>query len=389
MTALPTAWAPALGLWKTRLQPILSAAGHSLAVNKERTELIVARARLVAGALSVLILAWILVDLAVFELETALALAHGRLVASAVFALIAVRPYPALNLGAAYQALLLLFLVLVGFFGYVNTVFAAAPGPLPPLATTYVFFLFAVAAGVSLFPLTILESVFMTVPLLAGMALAAFMPNGPLRDEIHLGTLWLLVLIAVIGGVAALAQLHLLIRVVDQTTRDGLTGALTRRFALSFLSLTFPAAVRADTKLALVFIDLDRFKAVNDRFGHEAGDAVLRNAAQALLRVARSQDLVVRWGGEEFLVVLPGTDAAGAVRFIERLQTAGLGMRPDGTIQTASVGIAERSVDRAPTLNALVDLADRRMYAAKTAGRNRWTDVGGAIHLFQPSRGAA
>jgi len=123
--------------------------------------------------------------------------------------------------------------------------------------------------------------------------------------------------------------------------------------------------------LSLVFVDLDHFKLVNDRYGHEEGDRVLHNAAEALQKTLRQSDIVVRWGGEEFLVIMPETDGAGAISALKRLRTNGLGLRPDGTPQTASIGLAECLSDNLATYSELIELADHRMYQAKASGRDR------------------
>ncbi len=81
--------------------------------------------------------------------------------------------------------------------------------------------------------------------------------------------------------------------------------------------------------------------------------------------------MAIRWGGEEFVVLMPNTTAAGALVALERLGASGLGARPDGSAQTASIGLAERRVDAAGDGQQLVDMADTRMYAAKESGRNR------------------
>jgi hypothetical protein len=98
--------------------------------------------------------------------------------------------------------------------------------------------------------------------------------------------------------------------------------------------------------LAVAFLDLDQFKKVNDGWGHDAGDAVLGTAAERMRKCLRSQDALIRWGGEEFLIVLPNTDHDGARRMVARVAEHGLGPRPDGTPQTASIGIAELKHDR-------------------------------------------
>lgn len=143
------------------------------------------------------------------------------------------------------------------------------------------------------------------------------------------------------------------------------------------LRLQFAASQRTDQPLSVVFIDLDRFKTINDGFGHEEGDRVLRGAAMTIRDSLRGADMLARWGGEEFVVVMPNTDVVGAVAAVERLAARGLGPRPDGTAQTCSMGVAEWRGDGVADWQALVDKADQRMYRAKQRGRDQviWNDA--------------
>lgn len=95
-------------------------------------------------------------------------------------------------------------------------------------------------------------------------------------------------------------------------------------------------------------------------------------AVDAVRRTLRGGDALVRWGGEEFLVVLPNTDSASAIALLQRLRASGLGLRPDGARITASYGIAERTFDCARDGQRLIEIADRRMYQAKHSGKDRW-----------------
>jgi diguanylate cyclase (GGDEF)-like protein len=120
-------------------------------------------------------------------------------------------------------------------------------------------------------------------------------------------------------------------------------------------------------------LDLDHFKTVNDRFGHQTGDEVLMRVAALLLGALRGQDVVVRTGGEEFVLLMPQTDANAAATACERLCTA---IRDEpwdriaaGMTLTASIGAA--TAETAGDLRALTELADQRLYAAKRAGRDR------------------
>ena len=111
---------------------------------------------------------------------------------------------------------------------------------------------------------------------------------------------------------------------------------------------------------------------MNDEFGHEVGDGVLAAAAAALREITRDSDVAIRWGGEEFVVVLPDTTSTDAVTLIQRLRASSLGTLPDGRRITVSIGVAELRADGVQSAAALVSLADHRMYLAKQAGRNRY-----------------
>ncbi len=156
---------------------------------------------------------------------------------------------------------------------------------------------------------------------------------------------------------------------------DVLTGLYNRRFIEELLMLETARALRDRNQVAVVIFDLDHFKAVNDTYGHQAGDAVLAEAAVRLRRGVRSSDVLGRWGGEEFLLVLRGADDADAVGIAQRARrelSAHPIRLPDGqtTIVTASAGVSclpRHGMDA----DSLLWQADQALYAAKEAGRDR------------------
>jgi diguanylate cyclase (GGDEF)-like protein len=154
---------------------------------------------------------------------------------------------------------------------------------------------------------------------------------------------------------------------------DGLTGLAAYRVMHDRLSYEVERSKRSLEGFAVLFIDLDHFKQVNDGYGHEAGNLVLKAVAREIRSAIRASDLAARYGGDEFVVILTRTDLPGANRVAEAIRAGieGVGRRlgyPVGQV-TASVGVAEYDVRR-PHEGDLLVQADRALYQAKSQGRN-------------------
>jgi diguanylate cyclase (GGDEF)-like protein len=159
---------------------------------------------------------------------------------------------------------------------------------------------------------------------------------------------------------------------LDRLARvDSLTGVRNRRDIEERLTAALSTADRHESSLAVLLIDIDHFKHVNDTQGHQAGDAVLTATAQTIGSMLRTEDTLGRWGGEEFLAVLPDTDADGAVAIAERLRArvakAGPGSSDPGAAITVTIGAA---VWTSGGLDDLISRADHALYTGKAAGRN-------------------
>lgn len=176
----------------------------------------------------------------------------------------------------------------------------------------------------------------------------------------------------------ALDNARLADRLREMSCRDGLTRLLNHRAIYERLAEEADRAARYGEMLAIVLADIDRFKRVNDSHGHSVGDTVLRVVAGALRSNLRACDALGRYGGEEFLAILPSTDLAGAVRVADRMRRllARTRVPGGGTVGkirvTASFGVAcLAELPEGGRVEQLVDLADHRLYAAKHRGRNR------------------
>ena len=170
----------------------------------------------------------------------------------------------------------------------------------------------------------------------------------------------------------AIRNVQLFAEVRDNSLRDVLTGCFNRAHALEILDAELSRARRSTAPLSVVMFDVDHFKKINDAYGHACGDAVLAAVGQRIRHVLRRSDIRCRYGGDEFLVILPETPDAGALRVgewlrseIEQIQV----QSPERVKPTISVGVATAHPGEM-TAAALVDRADRALYDAKAAGRN-------------------
>jgi diguanylate cyclase (GGDEF)-like protein len=186
---------------------------------------------------------------------------------------------------------------------------------------------------------------------------------------------------AILAGICVITLLSYILlagqrhrrQLVDLASHDGLTGLPNRRRCVEVATEALRAAVEGHSPLTIGLIDLDYFKLINDRYGHAAGDAVLKDFAKVGRNSLRATDFLGRWGGEEFIVVLPGITLDVAMLSIERLRTASLGIKlpdgPDPMRVSFSAGLA--TLDSGiKTLDDIIAQADVALYEAKSNGRD-------------------
>lgn len=200
---------------------------------------------------------------------------------------------------------------------------------------------------------------------------ADLMTAGPLHALSFL-SIFLLLMMASFGCVWMITM-YQSIDLEHQARTDPLTGALNRLALAESIARELSRAQRNGRPLSLLMFDLDFFKQLNDRLGHQAGDAALKHVAAATLHQLRASDLLARYGGEEFVIVLPDTGKDRALDTAERLrrQVESLGIRSGNEASlTASYGVATYPAD-GDDFDSLVASADAALYNAKQAGRNR------------------
>ncbi len=161
----------------------------------------------------------------------------------------------------------------------------------------------------------------------------------------------------------------------ELSNTDPLTQLANRRFLMQFLEREFPRSERGHHQLSLVMADIDHFKKVNDTYGHQQGDLVLKAVAGAFLKELREYDLAARFGGEEFALVLPETDLKDATRVAMRIREVVAAMSFEEPLQelkmTISLGVVTCPTKEVNNINDLIRIADDALYTAKREGRNR------------------
>jgi diguanylate cyclase (GGDEF)-like protein len=187
-------------------------------------------------------------------------------------------------------------------------------------------------------------------------------------DRIGFGPVFLRFALADEKEVLALKQRY------EFSVIDGLTGAINRRHFDDRLVVELAYAKRHRTDLSLLMLDIDHFKAINDRLGHPAGDSVLRQVALAIKSALRAEDVFARYGGEEFAIIARGIASTEALAFAERIrrivEEASFAHEGSPVSVTVSVGASTLSDCNEPSVDHLMRLADAALYVAKSGGRN-------------------
>ncbi|QQE13418.1 diguanylate cyclase [Planctomycetota bacterium] len=175
-----------------------------------------------------------------------------------------------------------------------------------------------------------------------------------------------------------------IVKLEDMAATDPLTGLANRRAFARALTRYFASATRQSTDLSCIMIDLDGFKNLNDTLGHQTGDRLLQHTSRILQHFIRQSDLAGRFGGDEFVLLLPNTDQNTALQVAQRIQqtftteiTNKIQFTHPEIVLSMSMGLATLKTSRASTPQRLIDLADQALYAAKSAGKRQ-------IKIYQP-----
>lgn len=238
-----------------------------------------------------------------------------------------------------------------------------------------------VTLGITL--VTVVFSVGMT-----WFANAVFMPHVPVEEWLYISILAPLfisppICMVVLSLLYQLADARATLVTMSET--DPLTGAGNRRFFIDRARLALQDAKTSRVPVSVILLDIDNFKRLNDSYGHAVGDAAIIAVAEVCRQAIRAGDVFCRWGGEEFIVLLPGAGLETAAVLAERLRAAVAAAIVDGVSSglTISLGVAEWD-GSGETLDAVIARADQQLYVAKHLGRNRVAAAAGQSNDAPP-----
>ncbi|MFK5984441.1 MAG: GGDEF domain-containing protein [Pseudomonadota bacterium] len=366
---------------KEQWAELLTSKEHTLPIKNHRATILSKRTHMFSLLFAILVPAWSIIDYLFLPFELWYKLAILRFISGAIFI------YIYLNCHFGKDSLKKIF-VCVTLMMYTPTIFYLLATPIlseyhfvgiaGALVNIYSLLPFLIIASLSIFALTIVELLIITIPLIT-ITFWSLYPQTAEQVSNSFMFIWLFLLLITTSFFSSISQMRYMISQVTRASYDTLTNAMTRRAGIETIELYFRMAQLQNTHLSLLFIDLDKFKTINDNFGHDAGDQILKNSVKALKEYFRKGDSIIRWGGEEFLVLLPYADQGDAKHVVDRIFDKGLGARPDGKLLTASMGLSELIKDDVKNWKTLIDLADKRMYFAKETGRARCIGIDNEI----------
>jgi diguanylate cyclase (GGDEF)-like protein len=391
MPAIRTIFRVLFAWWASgRIIDLISARHHTAYLTRHRLAAFDTRIKLVAVAFSALTLIWIALDAATLSADHWPLLAACRVFAALVFILLTVTPDREPSRRRALTMLGAMLAMPLLIYGVSQFLFAGAAlqGLAAINGNLYQSLPLVVLAGLCIFPLVATEGLFFALVIVSVVAGIQVLVVGVNAIEL-ISNLWVLMLALGVYLLACAIQLHYMMALLRRASHDPLTGALTRRSGVEVLDLYFGLACDQEAPLSVLFLDVDNFKSINDNFGHDAGDQALKDISTKLHALLRQADAVIRWGGEEFVLILPNTPTSGAGIVVSRIIHDWLGVRPDGNPITASMGLAERQTDGVEDWSQLITLADERMYVAKTSGKACCVNHEGIMTHSAPPTAAA
>jgi diguanylate cyclase (GGDEF)-like protein len=353
-------------------QDIISTRVHSRDFIHSRAEYISIRIRILSIGFAVLAPLWIPIDYFSMSKSAFHQFLSLRLMFAAMFLVLGLWGTQCNRIYLA-RARLLAFVCIPGLFYLFSSQLLSGIDGNQGILHGYTFLPLLIMALIAIAPLTLIEGLFYS-SIIVGFFLAASIVRGNLISADTVEGLWLLLLLGMIAMWIQMSQLHMLMRLYREATRDALTGLVNRRVLTTRLEQEVGLHENDSAQLSLLIFDLDLFKRINDSYGHHAGDVVLQAFAEILREYSGSQDIVGRYGGEEFLAILPNRSQQEAARLAEKIRKAchryTVYIEEDNyEIEfTTSIGVANWR--RGESAETLVKRVDQGLYQAKAKGRD-------------------
>lgn len=309
---------------------------------------------------------WLIIDAVSLSTEDFLEIAVLRLLVSGVFAFIAWKIKAGTASWSKIWISLLSLSVGLSIFHIGAAIILDGSISSPVIARSYEFLPFILIAGLAMLPLTILESLFVAFPAAVAMVVAGMIRHGISAFE-TIGDMWLFTILTIASIATSLLHFKFLDALSRQAIRDSISGAFSRASGEELIDLQFLLSARASTPLSIAYVDIENFKEKNNRIGRAKCDEILASVAKKLVSDFRKSDMVIRWGGDEMLLIMPNTKVDGAKLAIDRILAEGF-ENSIGEKVEVSAGIAERITDDVSNWVELISLAEKRSEAASSMG---------------------
>lgn len=368
-------------VYKLTLEELLSSKRHTNSFNATRASYIRSRTANICFGWALLVLLWIPLDTVLISDSSSLAmLTQGRFVLAITLIAIGFTSLRQTTLQQARLSLFFLVLAVNLFYVFTNFLFEF-PGHNFEFESTYALLPIIHVVMLTIFPLTAIESLLL-MAITAIFHLAVDYMSGSIMAPQNLSAYWIQTVLSVLVIWSQISQLHMILRMYRQANLDPLTGIYNRRMLLQLANNAILSCQLKEMPLSILLLDLDKFKRINDEWGHPTGDAVLQALTRTLQSHFRKSDIFGRYGGEEFVVFLPGCETKTAEQIAERVLSVVKEMQVPVTAPpyhlsiTTSIGVA--SLADNDDLYTLFERADHALYKAKSSGRNQmiFMDVG-------------
>ncbi len=362
-----------LSQYKTQVLELLTDRTHAAAFNTTRATYLRTRIMALCYIWAALCLLWIPIDAILLE-DAAGSIAILRLKLSAVLIFIGWMTSLRSTLSACRNGIFALVFSLNMFYVLANHILGY-PHSIDAFSYCYNLLPFVYVVILTILPLTAKESVGVMLMTVVSQ-IYVDVQSGALLSFETLGLYWLQTVVGFLVIWAQTSKLHMMLRLYRHATLDPLTGVYNRRMLLTLARRDFENTRTKSRPYSVLLMDLDRFKRVNDRYGHHAGDLVLQAFTQAVQETQRKSDIFGRFGGEEFILFLPRCSADNAQLVADRIMTRvrDMGIKVDGFPEplkvTTSIGIST-SQCKDDDLSMILEQADLALYKAKNAGRDQ------------------